>query len=370
LEAQCECPAGEGPYAHCKHVCIVMYGAIMFTKNKAINVEETCTQKLQSFHKCKRFLGSPLKTQSLNMPGADEFTNMEFDPRPQHLRNMPGYQDHFRNTCLNFSGISEMPIFQTFEPANTLAVAHDHDYLRLTPEDRFMERISVLNITREKITAIEERTRGQAKNITWKLERTKRLPSSMFGRICKATDRTDKFKLAKSFTLVHDVKAAPLEHGKKHESVAINKYIEDTGNNVKQCGLFVSIDFPYLASSPDGLLSQDNIIEVKCPYVSRDKPINENTVPFLKCNTKEQYYLEPTHNYYYQIQGQLLCTGAKDCTLIVCHADHLKVNDIKYVTVPRNDDFIACMVNGLNEFFNEYFKPELLNKLFYKPYYT
>ena len=102
---------------------------------------------------------------------------------------------------------------------------------------------------------------------------------------------------------------------KRHESVAINKYIEDTGNNVKQCGLFVSIYFPYLASSPDGLLSQDDIIEVKCVYVSRDKPINENTVPFLKCNTKEQYYLEPTHNYYNQIQGQLLRTGAKDCTL-------------------------------------------------------
>ena len=128
---------------------------------------------------------------------------------------MPGYQDHFRNTCLNFSGISEMPIIQSFEPANTLAVAHDHDYLRLTPEDRFLERISVLNTTRENITAIEERTRGQAKNITWKPKRTKRLTSSMLGRICKAIDRTDKLKLAKSFTLVHDVKAAPLEHGKK-----------------------------------------------------------------------------------------------------------------------------------------------------------
>ena len=44
-----------------------------------------------------------------------------------------------------------MPIIQTFEPANTLAVAHDHDYLRLTPEDRFLERISVLNITQEKL---------------------------------------------------------------------------------------------------------------------------------------------------------------------------------------------------------------------------
>ena len=294
LEAQCECPAEGGPSAHCKHVCIVMYGAIMLTNNKAINVEETCTQKFQSFHKCKRFLGSPFKTLSLNMSGADEFTNMEFDPKPQHLRNMPGYQDHFRNTCLNFSGFSEMPIFQTFEPANALAVAHDHDYLRLTPEDRFLERISVLNTTRENITAIEERTRGQAKNIAWKLKRTKRLTSSMLGRICKATDRTDKIILAKSFTLLHDVKATPLEHGKKHESVAINKYIEDTGNNVKQCGLFVSIDFPYLASSPDGLLSQDDIIEVRCPFVSRDKPIIENTAPFLKYNTKKTILFRTT----------------------------------------------------------------------------
>jgi hypothetical protein len=40
-----------------------------------------------------------------------------------------------------------MPIFQTFAPANTLAVAHDHDYLLLTPEDNFLESISVLNIT-------------------------------------------------------------------------------------------------------------------------------------------------------------------------------------------------------------------------------
>jgi len=42
-----------------------------------------------------------------------------------------------------------MPIAQTLEPANTFPVAHDNDYLRLTPEDRFLERICVLNITQE-----------------------------------------------------------------------------------------------------------------------------------------------------------------------------------------------------------------------------
>jgi len=75
------------------------------------------------------------------MPSADEFTNMEVDPRPQHIRSMPGYQNHFRNTCLNLLGIYEIPISQTFESVNTFAEAHNHDYLRLTLEDRFLKRI-------------------------------------------------------------------------------------------------------------------------------------------------------------------------------------------------------------------------------------
>ncbi|CAC5399358.1 unnamed protein product [Mytilus coruscus] len=247
----------------------------MFTEYKTVKVEETCTQKLQSFHKCKRFLGSPLKSQNLDMPGADIFTNMNFDPRPENLRNVPAYQDFFRNTCLNFPGISEMPILKTFQPANTFAVAHDHDYLKLTPEDNFLEKISVQNITKEKICAIEERTRDQANNITWKVERTRRLPSSKIGRICKATERTDLCKLAKSLMVVTDIKAAPLEHGRKHESVAINRYMEDTGIVVKPCGLMVSLEFPHIASSPDGIVTKDLIIEVKCPYVNRTKPVNE-----------------------------------------------------------------------------------------------
>jgi hypothetical protein len=139
--------------------------------------------------------------------GADEFIKIDFNPRPEHLRNAPAYQDDFRNTCRSFPGISEMPIFQTFEPANTLAVAHDHDYPLLTPANNFLESISVLNITQEKNNAIEERTRDQSKSETWKIERSKRLTSSMFGRICKATERTDVVKLAKSLTKIVDVKA-------------------------------------------------------------------------------------------------------------------------------------------------------------------
>ncbi len=71
---------------------------------------------------------------------------------------------------------------------------------------------------------IDERTIGQSMNNEWKEERTKILPSSIFGRICKSTERTDKDKLAKSFTNVTNIKAAPLEHGQIYEYIAIEQY--------------------------------------------------------------------------------------------------------------------------------------------------
>ena len=74
--SQCECADGTGPQAHCKHVCTVLYAATVFVKKRTINTVETCTQKLQTFHKTKRFLGSPIKASELVLPGTDEFTNI------------------------------------------------------------------------------------------------------------------------------------------------------------------------------------------------------------------------------------------------------------------------------------------------------
>ena len=56
-----------------------------------------------------------MKASSVNLPGADEFTKVDFDPRPMDDQNNPAYQDYFRNVCLNFQGISKMPIFQDYQ---------------------------------------------------------------------------------------------------------------------------------------------------------------------------------------------------------------------------------------------------------------
>lgn len=44
-ETQCECGAGQGPTAHCKHVGAVLYGITQFPSDKANFISEvTCTQ--------------------------------------------------------------------------------------------------------------------------------------------------------------------------------------------------------------------------------------------------------------------------------------------------------------------------------------
>ena len=44
LESQCECGAGQGPSAHCKHVVCVMIAAVNFKRTGQMLSEQTCTQ--------------------------------------------------------------------------------------------------------------------------------------------------------------------------------------------------------------------------------------------------------------------------------------------------------------------------------------
>ena len=50
-----------------------------------------------------------------------------------------------------------------------------------------------------------------------------------------------------------------------------------TGVEVEEYGVFLSVDYPFLATSPDGIIRLGNqefgIVEVECPYKHRDSSI-------------------------------------------------------------------------------------------------
>ena len=83
-------------------------------------------------------------------------------------------------------------------------------------------------------------------------------------------------------------------------------------------GFFIRPDYPFLGTSPDGVIDDEYLIEVKCPYSGR----NENVLPgkqfpFLHRNSHGEVSLKQTSNYYSQIQGQLFIAKRKYCYCIV-----------------------------------------------------
>lgn len=59
------------------------------------------------------------------------------------------------------------------------------------------------------------------------------------------------------------------EWGATNEQNGINAYQTRTGNLVEPTGLWTHSDYMWLAGSPDGLVGEEGLIEVKCPYYKR-----------------------------------------------------------------------------------------------------
>lgn len=191
-------------------------------------------------------------------------------------------------------------------------------------------------------------------------ERCKRLTSSNFGRICKCTDRTDKTKLANSYVTQKKIDAPALRHGCKYEHVAVDKYEKLNDIKTSACGTFVSASHPFISSSPDRIVDRNILLEVKCPYASRDRKISNTTVPYLKYENGN-LYLDQNHDYFFQIQGQLYCSGRQQCHFCV-----YTFEDFKVFVVQKDDAFIQSMITKLSVFYDEHFKHAVLDHFYYK----
>lgn len=361
-ECQCECGAGMGPHAHCKHVAAVLYGLVKFSESGDFVTAQSCTQQLQTFHHTKKHTGSPVKAKNLPLHTCN---SVDFDPRPPQFINQTGYKDYFRNTCINSHLLSNAPISQCFTPANPYGVLYDHCYHATgDPVDAYLRELKLSAITKQDVEDIKETTIGQADNDVWARERQKRITSSVFGRICKRTPKTDSATLARSLLCQKkDIHSRAIAHGRAYESVAATKYDERQRQSTRQCGLFVCQQYPYLAASPDRVVDDKVIVEIKCPYSAKDEIITAKTVPYL-CHHEGKLTLSKSHDYYYQVQGQLLCTGAECVDFAV-----FTFKELYICRIFRDEAFIADMLTKLNDFFVSYYRPALLEKFLAKDYF-
>ena len=128
------------------------------------------------------------------------------------------------------------------------------------------------------------------------------------------------------------------------------------GVTTQECGIFVCEEHPFLGSSPDRIVNEELIVEVKCPYRSND----QETVPYL-IQHHNGLILNQDHNYYYQVQGQMLCTGSKSCDFFV-----YTTTDIMIIPVTRDPLMIKSMIFKLMKFYKDHSRQAVLDHYLYK----
>lgn len=126
------------------------------------------------------------------------------------------------------------------------------------------------------------------------------------------------------FTFISDQpdlsKIKAIQWGNNHEKEGLKTLSDNLKKEIKACGVFLSSS-GVLGASPDGLIDEDYVVEIKCPYKFREVLLAEE----LKKDKSYIFYyddnsklrLNAKHPYYDQVQGQLYLTKRNFCYLCV-----------------------------------------------------
>ena len=124
-------------------------------------------------------------------------------------------------------------------------------------------------------------------------------------------------------------------YGTYNEPNALADYELQFDTKVIETGFHTFED--WLGASPDGLIGNDGLIEIKCPYGLRDK----NPPEFKSIDYQTHYWL--------QIQIQLFVTGRQWCHFYQWSAHGYKLEEVAF-----NDLAIEEYLPKLKQFYNEY----------------
>ena len=183
-----------------------------------------------------------------------------------------------------------------------------------------------VDIDSEATAHLCEKTLGQSENSDWRLLRKYRITSSTAHRILKANKKETRHKYFNEHNKDDDDEGKKgakswrknLQYGKLMEVEARRKYEAVTGHKVLENGLIISPSQPWLACSPDGIISGDEpfALEIKCPSSCENKKIVTDYIKDGK--------LKKSHPYYTQCQIHMYVTGLKKCDFFVwSKIDHI-----------------------------------------------
>ncbi len=127
-----------------------------------------------------------------------------------------------------------------------------------------------------------------------------------------------------------EINSKYLDHGNKHEPTArqLYQWHLSARQELKQVGFVKHPEFPGCGGSPDCLIGNDGVLEIKCPY-----NVHNHLANIENDGTSDRDYI-------WQMQGNLWITGRQWCDFVSFHPyvpESLRFHVVRYF---RDDDVI------------------------------
>lgn len=373
--ASCQCPAGKGPHGSCKHIAALAYALEDYSRLKLY--ETSCTSVLQRWNQPRKRHLDPVCVSEIDFSNLEhgkvkrKLADMLYDPRPARLQQtLESDIEQLKTSLFNHHSSNPPALLQVLSSTVT-AEGITPSTLRETLVSRLKQMqpsLSDIKATGDEFvealkvdaSSVEVATRLQSKSVRWHDERKYRVTASNFGVVCKRRAPNPPLVRRLLYATTIDMTTAALEWGRSHEEEARMEYEKtlESGYKVEACGLFV-YENGFLAATPDGIVvddhsNKDRLLEIKCPYSFRDDTVLSacSSSKFFCTLEDNRPRLKKTHNYFYQIQGQMAIAGIHRCDFIVWTSKDLSVETVTFDPIfwstkclPRLETFyMKCML--------------------------
>ena len=136
----------------------------------------------------------------------------------------------------------------------------------------------------------------------------------------------------------YEINAKALKWGNYHEPAGRTAYSFHRNLPVVKTGFVMRKDIPGVGTSVDGLVGDDGVMEIKCPY---DFATHAMNLRFKKLDKR----------YVWQVQGHLWITGRKWCDFVSFDPRYKDVaKQLSIITVERDDEMIEELEYQVLEF--------------------
>nr|XP_032801379.1 uncharacterized protein LOC116938369 [Petromyzon marinus] len=283
-----------------------------------------------------------------------------------------------------------------------LASAGKEDFVATVPTHPLRK------LTPDQVEQVERATRGQSDNEAWFAWRQGRITASVAHSIAHCryvsghSDRVPESYLRSllpppAAAAARNLRTPALLWGRDMEATAVELYRQTKQRQmngryvvrVSPCGLYVDAERPWLAASPDGLVTlepvapsvrdldpsspsprspppaveatQRLLLEVKCPYKHRAGSVREAwasdrkfCLDVVEQGGRTSYELKREHSYYTQVQCQLAVSRLLLADFVVYTEE-----DLAIAPVPFDADFWKQTLERLSTFYDKAVRPLL-----------